>query len=246
MTTSSPSLVDLDPDAVELGVDRDRPIPARHPPWPSRRRRRERWRPASAAPAGRPRARSRRGPPRPSKAARAIGTVPPASMAARRTARQRGPGRRGDRLLDQRVEGALPDVAGDHAAQPALLLGRGPTQQVGDRGGAGRLGAAAGEAGDVLERRVDLGDRQARLAGGFRRRADAAPADPGASLQQRASEVGRDDLQVVAVGLGKGPGQGRHLRLAGPGGRDGLRGLHDPGEQHGAIVSPAADAARRR
>ena len=55
-------LVDLDPDAVELGVDRDR---VHRRPWPSPRPRRARWRRASAAPAGRPRARSRRARPRP-------------------------------------------------------------------------------------------------------------------------------------------------------------------------------------
>ena len=98
---------------------------------------------------------------------------------------ERRPRGGGQTFLDQRVEGALADVAGDHAAQPGLLVGGRPGQQVLHRGLAGGLGAGPGQAGQVVERRVHLGDRQARLVRGRRRRADPAPADAGTPLEQR-------------------------------------------------------------
>ena len=58
--------------------------------------------------------------------------------------RERHGRRRGDRLLDQGVEGALADRAGDGAAQPGLLVGGGPAEQLGDRGRPRGLGARAG------------------------------------------------------------------------------------------------------
>ncbi len=148
-------------------------------------------------------------------------------------------------FLDEGVQGALADVAGDHAAQPALLVGGRPAEQVLDRRLARRLRAGAGQTCQLIEGRVHLGDGQARFVGGLRGRADAAPAHARTPLEQRPAEVRDDHLEVLDVRLGERLGEGRHLGLARPGGRDGLRGLHDPGEQHGVIVTRPADKATR-
>ena len=113
----------------------------------------------------------------------------------RRTAygRQRHPGGRGHRLLDQGVERALPDAAGEHAAQPGLLVGGGPAEQVGHRGPRARLRAGAARGAAIaVERLVHLGAPSGRA----RRQGRAGAPTPrqpeaGAPLPQRAAEVGR-------------------------------------------------------
>ena len=119
-------------------------------------------------------------------------TVEPASIAARRTAASGTPAGGGHRLLDQRVEGALADVAGDHAAQPGLLVGGGPAEQLGDRGRPGRLRARRRRA--PRSRRTPSCTSSTVSVGssaGVGQRAEAAPAQAGAPLAQRAAEVGR-------------------------------------------------------
>ena len=74
-------------------------------------------------------------------AATATAVVEPASIAARRTAASGTDAAAATRLLHQRVEGALPDSAGDDAAQPRLLVGGRPAEQLGHRGRARRLRA---------------------------------------------------------------------------------------------------------
>ena len=81
---------------------------------------------------------------------------------------QRRAGRRRQSLLHQRVERALPDVARDHPTQPALLVAGGAGEETGYGSLASALGPAAGERGEVLEGRVHLRDSQARLVDGWR------------------------------------------------------------------------------
>ena len=152
----------------------------RRRPWPWRRRRRARWTPASAAPAGRPRARTRPARPRRRSAPRpTIGTVPPASIAARRTAVERHARGGRERLLHQRVEGALADVAGDHAAQPALLVGGGPTEQVAHRRGPRRPATRPGQRRPGgRTSRATSSDGQRRLVGRLGRRAEPRQPTP--------------------------------------------------------------------
>ena len=100
---------------------------------------------------------------------------------------QRRPGRGGQRLLDQGVERPLPHVARDHAAQPGLLLGGGPAEQVGHRRRPGGLRPGAGEGGDPVERLVHLGHRQRWLRGwlGWASRCRASPRRCGAAAACR-------------------------------------------------------------
>ena len=134
-------------------------------------------------------------------AATAIGTVRARRASPRGVRRPAGRRRPRDRLLDQRVQGALAEVAGDHAAQPALLVGRRPGEQVAHRGGPGFLRARPGHRGEPVEGLVDLERGDRGLGPRVGERAQAAPADAGAALQDRAAEVRRDHRQLVDLGL---------------------------------------------
>ena len=176
-----------------------------------RRRPSGRSRRASAAPGGRPRARSRPARRRPSNAARATATVEPASIAARRTAASGTSAADGQRLLHQRVERALAYGAGDHAPQPRLLVGGRAPEELGDRGRPRRLRSRPRQRRERLERLVHLRAPSASTtsAGGGQRR-QPAPAQPGAPLPQRAADVGRHRLDLV--GLGDAPAARRSRR----------------------------------
>ncbi len=131
--------------------------------------------------------------------------------------REREPGGRGDGLLHQRVERALPDGAGDDAPQPRLLVGGGPPEQVGDGGCPGGLGPGAGDLRDRVERMMDLQHRQAGGVGRLRQCAQTAPAKPGPTLSEAAGEIRGGGLDLVGLGPGERGGECGHLGLAGAG-----------------------------
>ena len=213
--------VHLDPDAVELGVDRDRAPP---PAFASAAGevggaggQHRQHRPADLEPERRQRllaAVERRD--------RATATVEPASIAARRTAASGTSAATASRLLHQRVERALADRAGDHAAQPGLLVGGRPAEQVGDRGGPGRLRARARPArraasnASCTSATVSVGDV------GRRRAASASPRQPSPVRRWRSAPP----RYAVTVSTSSGAaareqrGDRRDLGLAGPGGGD--------------------------
>ncbi len=114
---------------------------------------------------------------------------------------------RGDGLLDQAVERALADVAGQGAAQPRLLGGGRAAEERRERLRARRLRAAARERGDGVERLVHLGDGQARLGRRLDLGGGAAPADAGAALAQGTAEVRRHGLELVGGGPPQAAGQ---------------------------------------
>ena len=124
--------VHLDPDAVELGVDR-RPSP---PPALSIAASTSVALDASIGSTGRPTSstNSASASSPPVSAAVATATVEPAIIAARRTAASGHAARSRQPFLHQRVERALPDLAGHDPAQPGLLLGGGAAEQLGRRG----------------------------------------------------------------------------------------------------------------
>ena len=159
--------------------------------------------------------------------------------------RERDAGGGGERLLHQGVERPLPQLTGDQAAQPLLLLRRRPAEEVGHRRGAGGLRAAAGQGGDGLEVVVHLTQGQRRLGSRLGQVLQTPPAEAGAALEQCAAEVGDQDLDVVdrAALVGEAAqqvGERGGLGLAGAGGGHGGGGGDDVGEQHPTIVATGA------
>ena len=171
-------------------------------------------------------------------------TVEPAIIAARRTAARRYAARCRQPLLDERVEGTLPDLAGHDPAQPGLLLGGRAPEQLGRRGGPGALRPGAGQRRDPLERLVHLEHRQRRLGGGSGQRLHRPPAQPGAALAQRPGEVGRDRLDLLGARAGdprEQLGERRGLGLARARRGDLGGGGDHVGEQHGASQPARTD-----
>ena len=68
---------------------------------------------------------------------------------------------------------------------------------------------------------MHLGDGQSGRGGGVDAGTGPAPADAGAALPQRATEVGRDRLELGGLGPAQARGQGGDLGLARAGARDG-------------------------
>ena len=173
----------------------------RRAPWPSRRPGRARSTPASAAPAGPPRARTPRVPPRRRSGGHRDGHASsrPASR-LRRTAGSGTAGGRGDRLLHQGVERALPDLAGDQPAQPRLLGLGGPAEQLGD-GGLPGLPASRRRTAPAIRSNARAPRAPSAIGdgGGGRAGLQPAPAQAGTTLPQRPGEVGRDRLDLVGA-----------------------------------------------
>ena len=243
--TSSPVAMDLDPDAVELDVHGDRSPPA--PPWPSPRPGRGRWRRASAAPAGRPPARPSPAPPRrPRTPCATIGTVPPASIAARRTAGSGTSAADATASWTRASSAPWRTAAGEGPAQPHLLGGGGAAEER-RRPRPVRVACepVPRQRRDQVERLVHLGDGEARLVRGLDAGAGAAPPDAGATLPQRPAEVCRHRLELLGGGPAQARGQRGDLGLARAGGRDGGGRLDDLVEEHPPILSGAGDNGLR-
>ena len=142
-----------------------------------------------------------------------------------------------DGVEHHRVEGALADVAGDQVAQEHLLgLGQ-ATEQRRHRVAARTHRAGPGQRADLLQRRVDLDQPDGRLLGRLRQLGERAPAQAGAALAQRAGEVRRCDVDLLAPGVGHLAQQvGDQLALGQPraGGGDLGGDVDEMCEQHGA------------
>ena len=229
--------VHLDADAVELALDA--------PPAPIARERLvdvgARARRASAAPAARPPARTARS-----------AAAPPASAAAATAAevaaQHRAPGapRRAARsaacataVEHHALERALAQLAGEQAAQEALLVGGRAAEQRGQRVAPRRLRAGARRcAADRVERGVDLGDASA----------SARPPARGRSRSERPADADAPLAQLAATGRPRRPPprpgpppqrprqRARSSRCA-RGSPHGLRGGGEIGEQHRPIVA---------
>ena len=230
--------VHLDADAVELGVDGDLAAAGLGQRLGDRRRagrQHRQHRPTDLEPDGaqgglasrerRPRDRDRR----------------PGEHRGAAHVRERYVGGDGEPLLDQRVERALPHRAGDHAAQPRLLVGGRPAEQLGHGGRPRRLRAGAGERGEAVERLVHLEHGQGRRRRGSGSVAEPPPPQTGPPLAQRAADVRRHGLDLVGGGALEQVGDRRDLRLARAGGGDRCRGGDDVGEQHLTIQVDATD-----
>ena len=173
-----------------------------------------------------------------------------------------GPGHRGQ---EDPVGGSLAQLAGDQPHQPSLLVRGGAAEQLGDRGRAGGRRPGPGEAGHPGEQLVDLEDLQVGLLGWGGQVAQPPVADADGALRQGAGEVvGGDADQAFPVGGREVGGWGvagrgvvrRTVLLAGgdprrlaqrvcelvdlgqprPGGGDGGGGLDHPGQPHGSSV----------
>ena len=226
--------VDLDPDAVELGVDRDRPTVGRdlgegggHVSG-ARGQHRQHGSTDLEADRGQRRlaleGRHRDGDGR-AREHRGAAYGP-----------ERDACRGGECLLDEGVEGALPDLAGHEPPQPPLLLGGRAAEEVGHRLGARLLGAGARQPGELVEGVVDLAHLEGGRLRGGRQGLEAPPAQPGAPLEQRPTQPRDDDREVLDVGCRKGGGQGRGLLLARAGGGDRRMGGDQLGDQHAATL----------
>ena len=170
-----------------------------------------------------------------------MAAVEPASMAARRRAARGISSAAARPSWTSASEGALADAAGDRLAQPALLVGGGSADQVGECRRPRRLGAGTGQGGHHVEGRIDLGDGERRLRGRRTERRHGPPADAGAALAQDPGQVARQDLELGGVRAVDELRQRHHLGLARPGGGDrGGRG-DDLGEQHVVIVVHGTD-----
>ena len=237
--------VHLDPDAVELGVDRRlspgtgllqggcdvRCAGGEH----------RQHRPPDVSPTA-----SR--PPRPS--VNAMLAMPGRGAGQHRGTAydcERHAGRLGDGLLDEGVERALPDLAGDGTAQPGLLVGGGAPEQVLAARFARVAGACARQTGHRLERLVHLAQRSAT----------AVAAGSGRALSERQPRPVRrwrsdPANQLATIAISSGPascrqrGKGGHLGLAGPRRRNSLGCLDDSCQQHGSIVPVDSPYERAR
>ena len=100
----------------------------------------------------------------------------------------------------------------------------------------GGLGAGAGEGRNRVEVLVHLEDGEARGVGWLRHVADAAPAEPGATLPQRAGEVGRHGLDLLRAARASASASAATLafRRAPSGSRRSRGRGHDVGEEHTA------------
>ena len=233
--------VDLDPDAVELHVDRHRCRTAAgllHRGGDVGRARGEhrQHRPADLEPdlgQGRPRRRSSR-PPR-SARCRPRAWRHGVRRSASRPTRPRSPpapARRG--RPDGRCRSAPRAASAARRRSPAPNRSRTPDARASCDPGP----ESAGEARRASS--CDLEHGQGRLGGRLGRRADAAPADAGAALEHacrrgRPSTTGSSSTSASAQPLG----DRGHLGLARPGGRDDARGLDDVAQQHGLILPEA-------
>ena len=128
--------------------------------------------------------------------------------------------------------------------QEALLAGGRAPEQRRERLAPGALGAGAGQRADPLEARVDLRDGQRRLLGGRRCVAQRRVADADLALAQLAREERHAGLDLAGVQPAQGLGERGDLAQPGGGGGDGLRGLHEAGEQHAAHRDAWPRAAR--
>ena len=178
-------------------------------------------------------------------AATTIGTVPPASIAARRTAVSFTPEAAATASCTRASSAPWRTPAGDEPAQPALLVGGRPREEGAHAGRPRLLRAGPGQGGERVERLVDLEGGQGRLVGRLRKVADTPPADAGAALQDGAADVRRHDRELGRLGLHQPLGDRRDLGLARPGGGDDARGVDEVAQQHGAIVAEPADTTMR-
>ncbi len=178
-------------------------------------------------------------------AATTIGTVPPASIAARRTTVSLTP-----------EAAAIASCTRASSAPWRTLPVRTPRSQrcssavarANRRADAGRprlLRPGPGQGREVVEGLVDVERGQGRLVGRLGQRADPAPADAGAPLEHRAAEVGRHDGQLGDLRLRQPLGDRGDLGLARPGGRDHAGGLDQVAQQHVLILPETADALGR-
>ncbi len=146
------------------------------------------------------------------------------------------PGGSGQALHGHRVQGALPDLAGEESEQVALLVLGGRRQQLAHQALAFGLRTGAGDAADRCEPGVHLAHGEAGLG----RRRDLLvqhlPADAQPALGQTAREVGDDDRYVRRVGVPEQVGEQSRLPGAGRGGGHLLGHTGEPGEQHAAMV----------
>jgi hypothetical protein len=159
---------------------------------------------------------------------------------------QADPGRGGDRVGHHAVQGALAQLAADEEPQEPLLGRSRPAEQFVHHRAPLGLRAGAGDLRHLGERRVHLGHVEARLAGRVRDLHQRPPAHPGTPLAQLTRQVHHDDLGLVRR---RGPAQqsGDQVGLGtpGPGGGHGGRGVDEIGEQHGPSLSHRADIAGR-
>ena len=168
---------------------------------------------------------------------------------------RREAGRASHRLDHQRVERALAELAHDEAEQKLPLVVAEPREQFAEEPPS-RVGRAlAGGAGDALEGRVQLGELDAGLRrlgvrvekSGTRRRhrvgsLQAGPAEAELLLADDPAEVGGGELDLIGGHTGEQLGQEGDLVAATAGGRDAAGGVDQGGELQGEIrsVAPAA------
>ena len=214
----APVAVHLDPDAVELPLDRGLAQLGR-----ARRRCRWRSRRASAAPAGRPRSRnSASAAAPPVSAAAATGPTAPRSIAARRTSAGGTLGGRRHGVEHHALERSLPQLAGEQPAQQLLLAAVARPNSAGQPAPARPASPALRAPAMVVERRVDLADGQRRLGRRRRQVAQRGPADAGAPLRQLAGQVGDHDGHLVGVRRTQASATGATFAVRAGGRRDGL------------------------
>ena len=146
------------------------------------------------------------------------------------------PGGLGDGLDHHPLEGALAELAREQPDQEALLGGGRPPEQLAEQPPPLGLRPGPGQPADALEGGVDLGHGQGglgRRAGGVAQR---RPADPDLALAQVAGEERHRRVDLARLQAPQARRQPLHLGQAGGAGGDGGGRPGDLVEQHRAIV----------
>ena len=199
--------------------------------------RRRRCAPASAAPGGRRSAGSASSAAGPSASrASATGRREPASITARRTSAAGAPSP-GEPLHGDRVQRALPHLAGDQPEQEPLLLLRWPRPATRPPAGArSACEPAPATLPSSVSSGVHLAHGQGRFGGRGDRAAQHLPADAEPSLRQPPRQIRDHDRHVLRLGVPEQLGEQRDLPGPRRGGGDLLGHMGQPGKQHAAMV----------
>ena len=147
-----------------------------------------------------------------------------------------------DRVGHDALERARAHLAEEHPRDEVLFAPGRSRAEVAQRGGSGGRRAGTGCRGELVERGVEVGDRQGR---GIRRLAhrpgEAAPPDADPPLSGLAHEEPDRGRDLVGLETAEHLGERVDLRQARPGGGDAFRGRDELIEQHALILAPPAD-----